>query len=344
MYANLSDVMNIKVACGLICSLALTLFFGCQASVEESNSIFDVTVDSLFSIHTVNGEEFGVLRDLKLGEDGTLFLSDPGLHQVHKFTPDGEWIDSVGREGEGPGEFNRLGLIQVIGDTLFVPEASQRAVHVFSAVDLTFKETVRLSTGLFSPGNAHLTPIGEEYLYLGGISFSTNDVLVRTDRRFQDAQPVLMHYIASNPIWALTHAVSLPTDALFVAYRFLPFVEVVQGTTVTASGPLHGVTVDDEDAQLSVERDGYIRVAQGVPSTPVTYDLAATQEGLVFVVLRTEGGARTVQLYDGAAQYRGEFNLPASAAGIAVHENRLYTIGGDRLHVQVYEFQITERL
>lgn len=60
----------------------------------------------------VGGEDdediiFGVVSDIVADEQGNLYLLDSQLNEVMVFTRDGEYLRSIGREGEGPGEFRR---------------------------------------------------------------------------------------------------------------------------------------------------------------------------------------------------------------------------------------------
>jgi len=60
----------------------------------------------------VGGEDdedviFGVLTSICADENGTLYLLDQQLNQVLVFSKDGEYLRSIGHEGEGPGEFRR---------------------------------------------------------------------------------------------------------------------------------------------------------------------------------------------------------------------------------------------
>ncbi len=50
---------------------------------------------------------FGVLIRITSDDQGNIYVLDSQLHQVMVFTEDGEYLRSVGRQGEGPGEFNR---------------------------------------------------------------------------------------------------------------------------------------------------------------------------------------------------------------------------------------------
>jgi hypothetical protein len=50
---------------------------------------------------------FGVLTQITSDRAGNIYLLDAQLHEVMIFSPDGEYVRSIGREGEGPGEFRR---------------------------------------------------------------------------------------------------------------------------------------------------------------------------------------------------------------------------------------------
>ncbi len=57
----------------------------------------------------VGGEDdevlFGVITDVIAGKDGNFYLLDAQLNEIQVYAPDGEHLRTIGREGEGPGEF-----------------------------------------------------------------------------------------------------------------------------------------------------------------------------------------------------------------------------------------------
>ena len=50
---------------------------------------------------------FGVLRDIAIDRSGNVYLLDVQLNQVMVFDREGTFLRTIGREGEGPGEFRR---------------------------------------------------------------------------------------------------------------------------------------------------------------------------------------------------------------------------------------------
>ena len=52
-------------------------------------------------------EFFGVIAQIAMGPEGDIYLLDQQLTEVKVFSRDGEYLRTLGREGEGPGEFRR---------------------------------------------------------------------------------------------------------------------------------------------------------------------------------------------------------------------------------------------
>lgn len=72
----------------------------------------DPTFQTLDALWEVGGDEedefyFGVLTQITSDSEGNVYVLDAQLHEVMVFSPDGEYLRSLGREGEGPGEFRR---------------------------------------------------------------------------------------------------------------------------------------------------------------------------------------------------------------------------------------------
>ena len=65
--------------------------------------------------------------------DGTIVVADQGSSQLKYFASDGTLRTAVGRQGEGPGEFQYLAWLRACGgDSAFVEDIGARRVHVFT--------------------------------------------------------------------------------------------------------------------------------------------------------------------------------------------------------------------
>ena len=58
-----------------------------------------------FTLGPASGVNFGVIVGMDLGPDGSIVAVDDGNGVIYRFTPAGKLRDSLGRKGQGPGEF-----------------------------------------------------------------------------------------------------------------------------------------------------------------------------------------------------------------------------------------------
>lgn len=52
---------------------------------------------------------FGVVPRIMVDTNGEIYVLDSQLHEIHVFDNSGQWLRTIGREGEGPGEFRNPG-------------------------------------------------------------------------------------------------------------------------------------------------------------------------------------------------------------------------------------------
>ena len=97
---------------------------GCQADTGSSPDAFAANLWTLSErevrIGSVDdpGYAFGPITHLSAGPDGLLYTMHWGEGAIRRWTPDGAPAGSVGREGEGPGEFQRAAGMGFFGDSL----------------------------------------------------------------------------------------------------------------------------------------------------------------------------------------------------------------------------------
>jgi hypothetical protein len=63
-------------------------------------------------------EFFGIIAQITSDPDGNIYVLDSQLSEVKIYDSNGEWLNSIGREGEGPGEFRRP------NDMFFLPDGT----------------------------------------------------------------------------------------------------------------------------------------------------------------------------------------------------------------------------
>ena len=47
---------------------------------------------------------FHIPSDIVIDEQGNIYILDSGNHRIQKFDPEGNYLASFGRKGQGPGE------------------------------------------------------------------------------------------------------------------------------------------------------------------------------------------------------------------------------------------------
>ncbi|NIM50623.1 MAG: hypothetical protein GTN62_09865 [Gemmatimonadales bacterium] len=121
------------------------------------------TVEEELRIGAVEGDpdyQFGQIGGIALGSGGGIFVLDGQAQEVRVFTPDGQYQQTVGGPGQGPGELTgAMSLVMGPGDTLFVPDIQTQRINRY-APDGTALESVRLSLEDGLPAVFRATPSG----------------------------------------------------------------------------------------------------------------------------------------------------------------------------------------
>lgn len=132
----------------LSCSLVLIILglLGCGSDTQQDNrpgswTIRDGALQLQEDLRLSEGENFyfGRLAGVAVTDEGRIYVVDNQAAHVKVFSPDGALQDTVGTQGEGPGEFRHpLRLSLARGDSLYVLDGQDGRVHVFTP-DLAFE-------------------------------------------------------------------------------------------------------------------------------------------------------------------------------------------------------------
>jgi len=88
--------------------------------------------------------QFALIRNARRLPDGRVVAIDLRLQTLFIFSPEGEMLAQAGREGDGPGEFKRLGgVVSLGGDTILVYDAGHMRFSLFDT-DGSFLDDRRL--------------------------------------------------------------------------------------------------------------------------------------------------------------------------------------------------------
>ncbi len=106
---------------------------------------------------------FSQIGDVEAGPDGAVYVSELQASEVRIYAADGTLLRTVGRAGEGPGEFARPTSIGLLGDTLWVRDSRRRRISWFGPDGALVHETPGTSLSVESdiPGMSINVLIGD---------------------------------------------------------------------------------------------------------------------------------------------------------------------------------------
>ncbi|MFC1553939.1 NHL repeat-containing protein [candidate division KSB1 bacterium] len=120
---------------------------------------------TLEHVRTIGGLEnadenfqFNKVKDIALDKTGNIYILDAGNHRIQKYDKDWNYLSTIGRMGQGPGEFTYPGSIEVDKDgNIYVGNGSIEGIKVF---DSNGKEIRRIELEKFT-GFIRLAESGE---------------------------------------------------------------------------------------------------------------------------------------------------------------------------------------
>jgi len=254
--------------------------------------------------------------DLALDTQGNLYVADSGNARIQKLTPDGDFVASFGRKGQGPGEFQFL-------DGLFVDETGKIYFtdKGTNAVKILSPEGKELGTGPSGRMIGKMALLSSGDLVLGTSSRNSNSLLSVLDPAGEVKSELGQHesyededsYRYFNRI-AFT---SDGSDNIYVAYAARNKIE-----RYSASGEL----------KLSVNRPLNFPISQeityeehsfGPRKIPIPFvnfvsaDISIDSQGRLWVLsyerqLKFEEMGLTMHFRDGDGRYEGGKTLQTS--------------------------------
>ena len=84
--------------------------------------------------------------------EGRIYAADSFLDRIQVFSPEGEYLRTIGRRGRGPGEFDRPAFITVAGQTVVVSQQWMHGIIAWTLAgdylyDLNISDTPRRTSG-----------------------------------------------------------------------------------------------------------------------------------------------------------------------------------------------------
>jgi hypothetical protein len=140
-----------------ICRIALVglttfLAAGCKEAVPaEDRPIAQHSVTRFDTLVTTESGRIGRPAQMAVGLDGRVWLGDAMNHHLLVTGPDGA-TETVGRQGGGPGEFNRPNALHVSEEGVIAYDFGNRRIQWFD-LDGTFRDSETVDAGQFVPAS-----------------------------------------------------------------------------------------------------------------------------------------------------------------------------------------------
>ncbi|MDE2677949.1 MAG: 6-bladed beta-propeller [Gemmatimonadota bacterium] len=221
----------------------------------------ELAAEPTLSIGQLSGPDellFGRIQSVRRDAAGNLVVADVQAHQIRIFDPQGRHLQSVGREGEGPGEFESLqGAWPVSDGGIVAADILLDRITQFDAegtpdatATLAGSEDISFSTiGLAGPGML-LSRAAAPYVFSPeSLSGSTKDVM---DAMVGGEENRRLLFVRHRFDGTMVDTVATGTDALRASVSRGSGIEMeVTSFTVpfsprsVAAGSAHGVVVTD---------------------------------------------------------------------------------------------------
>ena len=108
---------------------------------------------------------------IALDSQGNLYILDTGNHRVQKFGPDGRYLASFGRQGQGPGDFAYPDSIDIDSeDMVWVSDPNNQRIQVFTPAGAVRRTIgfVKERVGKICRTKSGLVMAGESGILVGG--------------------------------------------------------------------------------------------------------------------------------------------------------------------------------
>ncbi len=147
-HLNAESLFRLTIAI-LLCALlaACSKDSGKASNSESIPQVVLVPALTIGSETSVDGVLFGHIGDLvAVNSTGSIYVGDRQASTIYAFTAQGELIDEIGQQGEGPGEFARLSTIRIgPSDTLYVFDSQVDRISAFEPTGHSFAYGFKVS-------------------------------------------------------------------------------------------------------------------------------------------------------------------------------------------------------
>jgi hypothetical protein len=236
---------NMRVKCDWL----LLVFLGGVACTDATPEAHGVVMDSLATVVLAEPDTEPVTQTLAPfhARDGSWYVTDGKGDRILHFSSAGTFLGSLGRHGQGPGEFEGLGQVFELGmDTIAATDWSLRRVSFFV-------HGQHLDSMVTLPSQPMSATVRGNFVWFGGVNPASMTAQLRWDRasgQIRAMIPVPADFQEGSPLVGIfTGVVVVPwTDSILVTVGGYPWLR----TYTPAGEPLDSFLVP-------------VRLRRGVP-------------------------------------------------------------------------------
>lgn len=349
----------------IILSLIAFIIAGCGSNGNKS-SLTDLKKLSLKQVAIfLDSDEWmlSAVNQLAIDSDNNIIFIDRGAPHVYVLNSNGKLIQTIGNQGDGPGEFQMVGNLELINDNrFFVVDFIQRRISEFIRQDgkWVYKD-------VFNFGNSPALSIAQFYLLHNG-NFLVNNAISITGNQIPEMDKISyrkINFLITDSdgeilIESLLELMGFPlflsqADGSFKA-AVIPFMEQ-EVYTVSPSGYLYlannlesiiikhnasleqiqmfefeaqrfPVTSDDREEFLENHEGGFKNTLRGLlPDVkPVISSMIVSDEDQLWVNIFGKEHNRSWIIFNSDSSIKGKIELPERTELKKIRGNLIYTV------------------
>lgn len=216
---------------------------------EMERLLVDSSAISLGALESPTSQVFGEVTTVGTDGDGRVYILDAKASEVRIFGRDGQFLETVGRPGHGPGEFVHAQSLMVDSSgQLFVGD-TKRHLHVFDRGP----DGMRFSRVMDIPVSAQDMCLIGDRLFVHGLAREDNHVIHELDRSGHLIHSFGTVYHSKNPV--VTEFIStgrLACDEAAGLVLFAPMGGVGEVHGYALDGTLVWLTVIDDFRPITI--------------------------------------------------------------------------------------------
>lgn len=300
---------------------------------------------SIRGSETEEEQMFQDIRTLDVDPEGNIYVLDEGAADIKVFNGAGEYMRTIGRQGQGPGEFAFPIMVLVTPQTeILVHDMNQRALKILDREgnllrQLSIADKFQFTGPRFMPGGrmvgSHLVPAQQPLAELKLFDGELEPLLTIVSRPVEP--PPVLHYFAGNSMTGLRWNLNSRSEVVwgdFLEPEYVLHIHDVQGNLLrTIEREYDAIRITEAD------KEPLLRKMFGDNPPPPQWDIripdhyppfsgiSCDDSGRIYVKIYAQDGQEVGEAYDvfdAEGRYMAQVTLPVPL--MVMRDDFLYTI------------------